>query len=304
MLGQLHDSDIKLLRVFRVIAKHGGFSAAQAELNTSQATISTQIKQLETRIGRRLCQRGKSGFQLTEAGEVVLEASERLFASIDEFRNQVLESFQELRGDLRLGVLDSLVQHPEWKLPECINLFGEQAPNVAIKISIHSPRRLESKVLDGSLQLAIGVFHHRLPALDYQALFQEPHQLYCGTAHPLFDKASSKIPDRQLEQCRYFGWGYLESSAEFRHPLFISAESGGAEVEAAAYAVLSGRYIAYLPEHYADQWVSQNRMKAINTRQFRRSLPILLITRKAGQQPYLAELFTDTLLSLYHAKSI
>ncbi len=102
MLGQLHDSDINLLRVFRIIAEHGGFSAAQAELNTSQATISTQIKQLEIRIGRRLCQRGQSGFQLTEAGEVVLGASERLFASIDEFRSQVLEPFRELRGDLRL----------------------------------------------------------------------------------------------------------------------------------------------------------------------------------------------------------
>ena len=54
MLGALTDSDIKLLRVFYVIAQCGGFSAAQAQLNLSQSAISTRMAQLEARLGCRL----------------------------------------------------------------------------------------------------------------------------------------------------------------------------------------------------------------------------------------------------------
>ncbi len=54
---------------------------------------------------------------------------------------------------------------------------------------------------------------------------------------------------------------------------------------------------------YAEKWVFQNAMKEINVRRFGRSLPIMLITRKAGRQPCPVELFTDILLALYPAKS-
>ncbi len=53
---------------------------------------------------------------------------------------------------------------------------------------------------------------------------------------------------------------------------------------------------------YAEKWVFQNGMKAINVRRFGCSLPIMPVTRKAGRQPRLAELFTDILLALYPAK--
>jgi len=38
--------DLKLLRVFMTVARSGGFSLAQTELNVSQATISIHIKNL------------------------------------------------------------------------------------------------------------------------------------------------------------------------------------------------------------------------------------------------------------------
>ena len=60
----LHDVDLKLLRVFATIVKCGGFSAAQAALNAGQSTISEQMSHLETRLGVKLCQRGRSGFRL------------------------------------------------------------------------------------------------------------------------------------------------------------------------------------------------------------------------------------------------
>ena len=65
MLNQLSDLDLRLIRVFLSVLDAGGISAAQTALNVSQSTISTQLATLETRLGFRLCERGRAGFRLT-----------------------------------------------------------------------------------------------------------------------------------------------------------------------------------------------------------------------------------------------
>ncbi|MFP3499606.1 LysR family transcriptional regulator, partial [Pseudomonas sp. SIMBA_059] len=55
MLGQVHDPDLHLLRLFVTVVEAGGFSAAQGVLGLSQPTISQRMAQLETRLGYRLC---------------------------------------------------------------------------------------------------------------------------------------------------------------------------------------------------------------------------------------------------------
>ena len=55
ILGNLSDTDIRLLRVFIVVAQAGGLSAAELELNIGRSTISRHLKDLETRLGMVLC---------------------------------------------------------------------------------------------------------------------------------------------------------------------------------------------------------------------------------------------------------
>ena len=61
VLGQISDTDIRLLRVFRSVVECGGMAAAELELNISTSTISRHIKDLETRLGLTLCRRGRGG---------------------------------------------------------------------------------------------------------------------------------------------------------------------------------------------------------------------------------------------------
>src|SRR5260221_560007 len=68
MFSQLTDLDLRLIRVFLAIVDAGGVTPAQATLNIGQSTISTQLATLETRLGYRLCERGRGGFPLTARG--------------------------------------------------------------------------------------------------------------------------------------------------------------------------------------------------------------------------------------------
>ncbi|MDC1510275.1 LysR family transcriptional regulator, partial [Oceanospirillaceae bacterium] len=83
ILNRLSDIDLRLLRIYKTVVEAGGFAAAEVELNISRAAISMAMSDLETRLGLRLCQRGRAGFSVTESGQRVYEAILQLFASIE-----------------------------------------------------------------------------------------------------------------------------------------------------------------------------------------------------------------------------
>ena len=74
--GQIGDADLRLLRVFKAVADCGGMAAAERELGIAMSTISRHVKDLEQRLGLRLCRRGRAGFALTPEGEQLYAAAE------------------------------------------------------------------------------------------------------------------------------------------------------------------------------------------------------------------------------------
>ncbi len=61
---------MRFLRIFESAARHMSFSAAAAELGTSQPAVSRAIAELERRLAVRLFERGHRAITLTPAGEI------------------------------------------------------------------------------------------------------------------------------------------------------------------------------------------------------------------------------------------
>ncbi len=177
MLSNLSETDIRLLRVFSAVVDAGGFSAAQIDLNVSQSTISTHMTTLEQRLGVRLCERGRSGFKLTERGQLIYQAAQRLFSAIDEFRSDAGAARNCLTGSLVVGIVDSLIANPECKLHSAIGSFNQIAPEVQITLRVTSPSEIERVVLDGSCDLGLGTCGQHSPYLDYEDIFNEQQVL-------------------------------------------------------------------------------------------------------------------------------
>ena len=156
MLNNLNEGDIRLLKVFAKVVDAGGFSAAQIDLNISQSTISTHMTSLEQRLGVRLCDRGRSGFRLTERGQLIYQASQRLFAALDEFRSDAGAARNCLTGNLAVGIVDSLITNPVCCLHQAIAAFNHKAPEVQFTIRVTSPAEIERMVLEGSCDLGLG----------------------------------------------------------------------------------------------------------------------------------------------------
>jgi DNA-binding transcriptional LysR family regulator len=122
-MHRLSDIDLKLLRVFAAIVESGGIAHAQVALNLSQSTISTQLAELEKRLGFRLCRRGRAGFALTPAGERLYAASGDLFGAVDRFQKVTADVSGEMKGVLKIGTVDAMLSNPDG-VRACIHRAG------------------------------------------------------------------------------------------------------------------------------------------------------------------------------------
>ena len=260
MLSQLRDLDLQLLRLFVCVVECGGFSAAQGELGIGQSTISTQMAKLETRLGYRLCERGKAGFRLTPKGEQVLASTRRLFAAIEQFKGEAQGMADKLLGELRIGLSEALDAQVLERVAAAIERFRQRNQAVQIEMLSAMPAELERRLLQDQLHLAIGYFAEQQHTLDYQPLFSEQQRLYCAKAHPLFDVTQPS--QAQLDACDGVLHPYrFISAAEPFQPACSSARSE--QVEGCLSFILSGAHIGYLPRHIAAPWQACGLLKAL-----------------------------------------
>lgn len=261
MLRNVTDMDLRLLRIFAVVVRCGGFTAAQAELNMSQSNISTHISGLEKRLGYRICERGKGGFRLTEKGQRILKASSALFGAVDAFRDEAQDLAGRLVGDLYLGLADNIATLPTARIDAAIARFYAREHDMHLHIFVNSPTELELAVIDGQLDMAISYFSRPLPTLDYQPLYSEAIGIFCGRTHPLFGVDSPSVD--QLQACDWIKHGFLPADQVL--PVVPKRASATAyHMEAVAHGVLAGTHLGYLPGHYAAPWIASGHMRALH----------------------------------------
>ena len=262
MLGQLYDLDLHLLRLFVTVAEAGGFSAAQGVLGLSQPSISQQMAKLETRLGYRLCSRGKGGFRLTEKGELLLQASRGLLLQIEEFRQQANGVAGRLLGRVRVGLAENQDSSVTLRIAQAIARFRQRDEAVQLELISAPPAELERLLLEQRLDCAISYFSGNQAAFDYQPLFEERQRLYCGAGHVLFEAADvSREQLLEVDQVRH-PYRFLKQGEPFqsRHSMAVAEQ-----IDSALTLVLSGRHIGYLPCHCAAPWEAQGLLRALDT---------------------------------------
>ncbi len=261
-LPNLETVDLRLLRVFLAVVRNRGFSAAQAELNINQPTISVQMSQLEGRLRMRLCHRGRSGFKLTEEGEFVYEAAQKVFASIEQFRSDIASSRGELAGELHIGIVDAVATNESLKLHRIIREFNSVAPSVDLRIHIRSPQMLLRNLMEERVHVAIAPFNSVPSSVKLMELHKESQVLYCSKAHKLFKMPDSEITMEVLAEAPYAARNYLQNWSPPESPHFLTRASTG-DMEAMLMYILSGCYIGYLPKHFAEEWTKRGEIRAI-----------------------------------------
>lgn len=95
------------LRYFWITAKEGGLARAAAKMRVSQPSISEQIHELEAALGEKLFRRKGRNNVLTDAGQMVFDYAEEIFALGRELMNAVKHRPGTKTMRFYVGVTDS-----------------------------------------------------------------------------------------------------------------------------------------------------------------------------------------------------
>ena len=250
---------IKHLQTFCTVVEYGGFASAQAALGMSQPAISTHIRDLEIRLGFQLCQRGRSGFSLTEKGELAYEKCRLILNNVSDFEAELGELRNKLTGTLRIGLIDNTITNQDFPIHQAIGAFFSRENDVSIKLEILPPEELEQQLISGHIHIAIGPFQRRETGLTYHPLYKEKHKFYCGKRHPLFTLPENEITWQTLQQFPVSSRAYMQSPdlPGIKNTAYVS------NMEAQAMLITSGQFLGFLPAHFAHSWVKSGEMKAI-----------------------------------------
>jgi LysR family transcriptional activator of nhaA len=164
--------NFKHLYYFWVTAKAGGIVRAGEQLHTTPQTLSSQIKLLEDRLGRKLFRKSGRRLELTDDGRVALRYADEIFGLGNELEAEMRE--QRIGGkpvlEFRVGVADSVAKPvasrllaPALRLAQPVRLICVEGKHVDLlaQLALH---RIDLVIADEPLsrRLSVKAFNHAL----------------------------------------------------------------------------------------------------------------------------------------------
>lgn len=141
--------EFKQLEAFVAVVDYGSFSEAARRLYLTQPTISAHIRSLEDELHMKLIIRTTKKTTITAKGYQLYDSAVRML----DIRNNLLENFTGAHKhviDLAASTIPS-----SYLLPELLAAFGKTHPDVYFHSFQSDSSEAISKVLDGTVDLAL-----------------------------------------------------------------------------------------------------------------------------------------------------
>lgn len=292
---QLGDAHIRLLRIYKVVIESGGFTAAEVDLNISRPAISLAITELESLLQMKLCHRGRSGFSITEQGEQVYQSTLSLLGSVENFKAEINAINTDLVGELNIGITDNLVTIEKMRITRALSALKHRAPDVVINIQMIPPNDIETAVLNSQLHIGVVPELRTLPGLSYIPLYKEQSLLFCSDQHPLFIQDLDNISDELLVHYDAVLPNYPQSATIRQQQKCLKATATSTDREGIAFLILTGRFIGFLPTHFAKRWTAADKMRAIDTHNRKFFTKYSAIVSKGARSHLILEAYMEEL---------
>ncbi len=181
-----------LLETFVAVVDAGSLSAAADRLEVSRSLVSRKIAQLEKHLGTQLLFRTTRKINPTDAGYALFLKCERLFSSLEEAEQSVLNLEDVPRGHLRIVCTDML---GEKYISLAATKFCRMHPQ--LKVDVHVTSRLVDLVAEG-YDLAVRYGKMTDSSLRARKVLELPHVVCASPAY--FDEYGYPKDISDLEQ--------------------------------------------------------------------------------------------------------
>jgi DNA-binding transcriptional LysR family regulator len=184
--------NLSQLRVFEAVAQTRSFTRAAEVVHLTQPGISKHIKQMEEYYGVPLFDRLGKKVALTQAGEILFEATQEIMASIGA-AEQRIEELEGLRGGKL--VLGASFPIGVYILPGILAAFRKKYPAVEVTLDISPSEKIKVKVLANKLDLGLVSHKEQDPRLLAKGFMTDQLVVIVPSNHKWATKSRIKPQD-------------------------------------------------------------------------------------------------------------
>lgn len=191
--------DFDEIKVFVLVSRLGGFTAAAKEAHLTTSAVSKKIARLEDRIGAQLLRRTTRSLHLTEAGEGFLLKCEEALRILDDAKATVSQLISSPRGQLKINIPQSFGRH-------CV------LPLMPRFLALHPDIRLDINMLTQFDTYDFDVMIRRITMLDENIASEvicESRFVICASPAYLASAGTPKKPD-DLVQHEFLAYRYMK----------------------------------------------------------------------------------------------
>ena len=177
--------EMRQIKYFLTVARCLNFTAAAAELKISTATLSRQIRAMETELNLLLFFRDNHNVRLTESGRYMSREFEELFRNYESIVDIGKKIFEGYSGQLNFGILEEISL--DGKIQDNLYRFQRNHPEAIIDLKRHSFKGLADGLLNQSLDFAVTLLFDvsNLISLRYKKLCYSANGILISTRNPL-----------------------------------------------------------------------------------------------------------------------
>ena len=163
------------------VADHLSFSAAADVCGVSQPALSTQVREVEQRLGLALFERGRGGVTVPDHARPVIDAARRAIRAVDDVVDAAVDLSGELVGPVRIGVIPTMAPY---LLPTLVRELHRRHPRAEPVLTEERTDDLVRRIELGELDLGLLAAPVPSDALAATALATDEFHLAMGEDHP------------------------------------------------------------------------------------------------------------------------
>lgn len=185
--------ELRHLRYFVAVAEARSLKfAAEEKLNTTQPSLSRQIRDLEEEVGTPLFIRGAKGVELTAAGRVFLDHARVMLSQAEVAVQSARQIAHPTVPSLSMGFM---IGHDTTWLPAALKLIRNELPNIHVVISTQNSPQLAVALLHGGIDVAFLRREDGTDDLVFRTLIEEQFKVFLPSEHPLTAKRAITLQD-------------------------------------------------------------------------------------------------------------
>lgn len=283
--------ELRQLRYFAAVARHGSFTRAAEEVHVAQSAVSQQVRRLEAELGVELFTRTTRRVELTEAGQITLSRASRALSEVDALESELDELSGLVRGHLTVG---GVLPAGGFDLPDLLLRFNKLHPNVELLLQEGTASSMAERLHRDELDVAIAMFEpDEVPAeLAHRRLGEEALVVGMAPDDPLSSRQRVRLADLEGRPFVTF-----RENAAVRTTVDEALGAAGVSVRLAfetndlammRAVIARGLGVAIMPETVAASSGPDLAWRPLSPR-LRRT--VVLLWRKARRQPPAAAAF-------------